>query len=126
MQLSVPSRRRARPSLIPLIDVMLVLLFFFMLASSYVGYGRTRLELAPGGRASGGNEASVQRAVLLDDGRLKVGDSLLSTELAIASLKDAKEVRLSPAPGVPLQALLASWEQLAAGGVKVQLAEGAP
>ena len=127
MRLTVPARRHSRPSLIPLIDVMLVLLFFFMLASTYVGYSRTPLDLAPGGRASGAaNDPGVVRAVLLADGQLRIGDRLLSPALAIEQLKTAKEVRLSPAPGVPLQTLLAGWEQLAAAGVKVQLAEGAP
>ena len=127
MRLSVPVRRSSRPSLIPLIDVMLVLLFFFMLASTYAGYNRTLLDLAPGGRASGlTNDPDVVRAVLLADGQVRVGDALYSPQLAIEELRSAKEVRLSPAPGVALQTLLSGWEQLAAGGVKVQLAEGAP
>lgn len=125
MQLSVPARRSTRPSLIPLIDVMLVLLFFFMLASTYAGYSRTKLDLAPGGRAAGlANDPDVVRAEVLADGQIKVAGTLLSPALAIARLKPAKEVRLSPAPGVPLQTLLAGWEQLSAAGVKVQLAEG--
>jgi biopolymer transport protein ExbD len=113
--------------LIPLIDVMLVLLFFFMLASTYVDYGRTPLELAAGGRAAGSaDDAGVVRAVLLDDGRLKVDGGVFELSSAAATLRAAKEVRLAPAPGVPLQTLLAGWEQLAAAGVKVQLAEGSP
>ena len=126
MRLSAPGRRRSRPSLIPLIDVMLVLLFFFMLANTYVDYGRTRLELAPGGRASGlGNEADVVRVVVTDDGQLRVGVALLSPAQAVERLRRAKDVRLSPAPGVALQTLLAGWEQLKAAGVNVQLSEAA-
>ena len=126
MRLSAVSRRQAKPSLIPLIDVMLVLLFFFMLASSYVGYSRTALSLAPGGRSNGQPDApDMVRAMLLADGQIKIGDALFSPVLAIEELKKAKEVRLSPAPGVALQSLLAGWQQLAAAGVNVQLAEGA-
>lgn len=126
MRLSAPARRRTRPSLIPLIDVMLVLLFFFMLANTYVDYGRTRLELAPGGSAAGlGSSPDVMRAVLFDDGQLRIGDALLSPAQAIAQLRSAKEVQLSPAPGVPLQTLLAGWEQLRAAGLNVQLSEAA-
>lgn len=127
MRLSAPPRRHTRPSLIPLIDVMLVLLFFFMLASTTIGYSRTRLELATGGRgASATPETGVVRAVLLDDGRLRIGNELLAPALAIEQLRDAKEVRLAPAPGVALQTLLDGWQRLAAAGVKAQLAEGAP
>lgn len=121
------ARRRTRPSLIPLIDVMLVLLFFFMLASTYVTYNRTLLQLAPGGRGNAAaTEPDVVRVVLLADGRMRVDGSLLSAAEATARLKSAKDVRLSPAPGVPLQVLLAGWENLGAAGVKVQLAEGTP
>lgn len=127
MKLNVSQRRRARPSLIPLIDVMLVLLFFFMLATTYVGYSRTPLKLAPGGRASAGpGDPGVVSAVLLESGQLRIGAEVLSLTLAIQQLQQAKEVRLSPAPGVALQALLAGWESLAAAGIKAQLAEGAP
>lgn len=126
MRLSTAPRRNLRPSLIPLIDVMLVLLFFFMLASSYVGYSRTPLNLAPGGRsASAVDEPGVVPVELLADGQLRLGAELLSAEQAIERLKSAKEVRLSPAPGVPLQTLLAGWDRLAAAGLPVQLAEGA-
>jgi len=125
MRLARPQRRNTRPSLIPLIDVMLVLLFFFMLASTYVDYGRTPLELAAGGRAAGAaDDPGVVNAVLLDDGRLRIDGGLFELSLAASMLSTAKEVRLAPAPGVELQTLLAGWEQLAAAGVKVQLAEG--
>ncbi len=123
MRLTVPTRRMARPSLIPLIDVMLVLLFFFMLASSYVGYSRTQLELAPeAGREGPAESPDVVSAVLLVDG----GARLFSLNRAITELRAAREVRLSPAPGVPLQVLLAGWEQMGAAGIKVQLAEALP
>lgn len=126
MRLSNAPRRNLRPSLIPLIDVMLVLLFFFMLASTYVGYSRTPLNLAPGGRsASAADDPGVVQVELLADGQLRLGGVLLSAEQAIEELKAAKEVRLSPAPGVPLQTLLLGWDRLAAAGVPVQLAEGA-
>ncbi len=127
MRLTVPTRRMARPSLIPLIDVMLVLLFFFMLASSYVGYSRTQLELAPeAGREGPAESPDVVSAVLLVDGQVRIGARLFSLNRAITELRAAREVRLSPAPGVPLQVLLAGWEQMGAAGIKVQLAEALP
>lgn len=125
MRLATPARRNLRPSLIPLIDVMLVLLFFFMLASTYVEYSRTPLNLAPGGRSTNAaDDPGVMQVELLADGQLRLGGTLMSAEQAIEQLKTAKEVRLSPAPGVPLQTLLLGWDRLAAAGVPVQLAEG--
>ncbi len=126
MRVGTLQRRSSRPSLIPLIDVMLVLLFFFMLVSTYTDYRRTPLELAPGGRAAGDADApGVVRAVLLDDGRLRIDGELFELASATSILRAATEVRLAPASGVSLQTLLVGWEQLATAGVKVQLAEGA-
>jgi biopolymer transport protein ExbD len=126
MRLAPARTRSKRPSMIPLIDVMLVLLFFFMLASSYVDYARKPLQIAPGGPPAGGaDDPGVVRAELLGDGRLKVDGALFDLAEATRSLSAAREVRLAPAPGVSLQTLLAGWEQLSAAGVRVQLAEGA-
>lgn len=126
MRLSVPQRRRTRPSLIPLIDVMLVLLFFFMLASSYAEHGRMRLELAPDARPGAGATGDTLRVELMAGGALRIAGQLQPLAAALPALQAATEVRLSPAPGVPLQSLLDTWQQLRAAGVKAQLAEAAP
>lgn len=129
MRLGAPRRPSARLSLIPLIDVMLVLLFFFMLVTSYVDVGRTRLELAPAGRAGPGGTGQDAQATVLADGRLGFeGEWLGAAELA-ARLRErapASELSLVPAPGVPLQALIASWEALKAEGVAARLGAAAP
>ena len=129
MQLGRPQRRRFKLSLIPLIDVMLVLLFFFMLATSYVDVGRTKLDLAPDGRAgAGGDELSAQVTVF-DDGQLRYAGSTRPLADWLAELKalpPSTELRLAPAPGVSLQGLIAAWEQLQAAGVRAQLAGGTP
>jgi len=129
MQLGLPRRPRPRLSLIPLIDVMLVLLFFFMLATSYVDVGRTRLDLAPAGRAgAGGNELSAQ-ATVFDDGQLRYAGSTRPIADWVPELKAlpaGTQLSLVPAPGVSLQGLIAAWEQLQAAGVAVRLGAGAP
>ena len=68
----------------------------------------------------------MTRVVVLDDGRLRIGDRVLPAEQAIAELRTASEVRLSPAPGVALQTLLAGWETLKGAGIAAQLAEARP
>ena len=129
MQLGLPRRPRSKLSLIPLIDVMLVLLFFFMLATSYVDVGRTRLDLAPAGRAGmGGNELSAQ-ATVFDDGQLRYSGSTRPIPDWVAELKAlpaGTQLSLVPAPGVSLQGLIAAWEQLQAAGVAARLGAGAP
>ncbi|MDP3856200.1 MAG: biopolymer transporter ExbD [Stagnimonas sp.] len=129
MRLGPARRPRARISLIPLIDVMLVLLFFFMLVTRYVEVGRTRLELAPAGRAgAGGSERSVQ-AQVLDGGLLRYGGEtgpLPELLPLLKALPAGSELSLAPAPGVSLQVLIAVWEQLQAEGIRSQLAAGAP
>lgn len=117
----------ARPSLIPLIDVMLVLLFFFMLVSSYGGERRTTLQLAPAmARGAPASEAQPQPVLLEANGEFRIGSARLSLTDAIDALRTAKAVRLSPAPDVTLQTLLSGWEQLSAAGIAVTLAEAAP
>lgn len=134
MRLGAPRRARSRLSLIPLIDVMLVLLFFFMLVTSYVDVGRTKLELAPAGRAGPGGTGLDAQATVLSDGRLGFeGEWLGAAELAARMRErsnvgngDRPELSLVPAPGVPLQALIAAWEALKAEGVAARLGAAAP
>lgn len=129
MRLGAPRRARSRLSLIPLIDVMLVLLFFFMLVTSYVDVGRTKLELAPAGRAGPGGTGLDAQATVLSDGRLGFeGEWLGPADLAARMRTRAADAELSlvPAPGVPLQALIAAWEALKAEGVAAKLGASAP
>ena len=127
MRLTTPLRRTARPSLIPLIDVMLVLLFFFMLVSSYGGEHRSILQLAPAmARGVAASEARLQQVQLQADGQFRIGSEQLGLPAAIDALRTANTVRLTPASDTTLQTLLSGWEQLSAAGLAVTLAEAAP
>jgi biopolymer transport protein ExbD len=129
MRLTLARRPRSRLSLIPLIDVMLVLLFFFMLATSYVEVERTRLELASGGRPGSGGSDEAAVAVVLEQGLLRYGGEVRPLPELLPQLRalpaDA-ELRLTPAPGLSLQALLAAWQQLRAEGIAAKLGTSAP
>ena len=127
MRLTTALRRTARPSLIPLIDVMLVLLFFFMLVSSYGGERRTVLQLAPATAAAASTSAVQSQNVQLQaNGQFLIGSERLGLAGAVEALRTAKAVRLSPASDTTLQTLLSGWEQLSAAGIAVTLAEAAP
>lgn len=131
-----PLRTRARRrgiSLTPLIDVVFILLVFYMLASTFTDWRALPLELgrptdqasAAAAQAATGREEAG--ALLLDvaadrlrlSGRPLADDELLP---ALAALDGGagpagRRFILRPAPGVPLQRLVAVMDILAAAGV---------
>jgi biopolymer transport protein ExbD len=114
-------RRRAVISLTPLIDVVFILLVFFMLASSFLDW--RSIDLAP--PASAGAGSAMTGAMLLEireDG-LRLGGHVLpmaEVERRIgARLKEAPDQRvlIKPADGVALQATVDVLDRLSAIGV---------
>ncbi|ROH93187.1 biopolymer transporter ExbD [Stagnimonas aquatica] len=129
MRLALARRPRSRLSLIPLIDVMLVLLFFFMLATSYVQVERTRLELAAADGPGTGADQAPAVAVVLEQGLLRYQGQVRPLAEWLPQLRTLPangELLLSPAPGVSLQVLLSAWETLRAEGVAAKLGTAAP
>lgn len=114
--------RRARISLTPLIDVVFILLVFFMLASSFLDWRAIDLSAPP---ASGGNQ-SLKGAMLVDiraDG-LRFGAQPMDLEAIAARvaerLRDEPDQRIliRPAQGVPLQRAIDVLDRLAEGGAQ--------
>ena len=125
MQLERPAPRRRSPiGLTPLIDVVFILLLFFMLASSL-----TRLHaVALQSQSADGEQSTAPPALLLRvqaDGRLDLnGKPLAAGELRAAltswlTRRPDLSVIVQPADRVNLQALLQVFDQLAASGVPV-------
>jgi biopolymer transport protein ExbD len=114
-------RRRPGIGLTPLIDVVFILLVFFMLASSFLDW-RT-ISLAPPTGASA--EATMEGAYLVeireDDVRLAgqvVPLEAVADELARAVREDDNaRVLLKPEAGVALQRAITVLETLTAAGV---------
>jgi biopolymer transport protein ExbD len=115
-----PSRRLI--SLTPLIDVVFILLFFFMLASQLTRLHSLPID-APG---PGSSDTAAERALLLrirPDGSLDLnGEPLGEAELGpriARQLRQAPELRVlvQPADPVPLQTTLRLFDVLAAAGV---------
>ncbi|WP_421708781.1 ExbD/TolR family protein [Algihabitans sp.] len=129
-QASVPSpqrlaskaaRRRALISLTPLIDVVFILLIFFMLASSFLDWRAIELN-APAQAAAG---TSVEGALLVEvrSDSLRLSGETVSLD-ALASriatrLETAPDQRVlvRPASGVALQQAVAVLDRLKAVGV---------
>ena len=138
MKLAVAARARRRPSLIPLIDVMLVLLFFFMLAGATVNYGRTRVEftlpaavstVATSKGMAPRKAAVVQDAYVQADGFIIIDGQRYNVPGAVPvllALPKGIDLKLIPEPGLPLQTLLQLWERLRAEGIQSRLGAAKP
>ncbi|MEQ8344238.1 MAG: biopolymer transporter ExbD [Sneathiellaceae bacterium] len=134
------ARRRSLISLTPLIDMVFILLVFFMLASTFTDWNAIPFALSDTpqeGRPAGSADRPAERqpdagAVLLDVGRDQlrlsgrpVGDAELPARLAAlqagprgqAGPDAGRRVIVRPAAGVPLQRLVAVMDMLAAAGV---------
>ena len=122
-ELPVPSRRRLI-SLTPLIDVVFILLFFFMLASKLTQLYSVPLD-AP---ASAATEQAPERALLLRihaDGGLDLnGQTIRAADLAPTVGRWLEQtpglrVLIQPDDQVPLQTTLEAFDALADAGVPI-------
>ncbi len=118
-----PSRRRALISLTPLIDVVFILLLFFMLASSFSPLHSIVLN-AP---ASGRGAPSIEGALLVDvrrDGRIRFAGRYVTRKQLLAKIKAARanhpnrRVLVRPSHGVSLQDTVRILDLLSSAGVR--------
>lgn len=122
-------RRRNVISLTPLIDVVFILLVFFMLASSFLDWRVLEMNVAKAGRGSG-----LTGAMLVDlradgvrlSGRTLTTDALLSELSAVFQSDPERRVLIRPEAGVPLQNAVDLLDKIAAtGGHNVSFVPGA-
>ncbi len=114
-------RRRNLISLTPLIDVVFILLVFFMLASSFMDWRSVRL--TPPAMTGGGTDlaGTMLIDVRADDLRLS-GQVLALGDIVrrmgdIVRRKPGQVVIVRPAPGVSLQRTINVLDRLGAAGV---------
>ncbi len=116
------SRRRARIGLTPLIDVVFILLVFFMLASSFLD----ERAIAVGLPASSLGGASVEGALLIElraEGLRLSGAPVTAAQLTErlgvhAERNPDQRVLIKPAPGVSLQRAVALLDRVVAAGLR--------
>jgi biopolymer transport protein ExbD len=114
-------RRRARVSLTPLIDVVFILLVFFMLASSLLDWRSIELNTSAKAAATKSKSDSVIVDLLTDGIRIS-GETVALDTLAdrmrtrIEKTPDQR-VLLKPAPGVALQDAIVVLDRLTEAGV---------
>ena len=106
-RLSSPRRKRPLISLTPLIDVVFILLVFFMLASSVLDWRAINLE--PPVQTGAGTTDEPALLIEIESGGLSVAGSPITSEdltgkveTALAERPD-RPVLIAPASGIPLQ-----------------------
>jgi len=117
-------------SLTPLIDMVFILLVFFMLASSFLNWRAMPLNAGEPAGADNGPKGALLVQVRPDGLRL-AGHALALDAIAqrvAASLAETpgRRVLVEPAPGVPLQAAVTVLDRLAAAGARNLSLTGGP
>lgn len=129
LDVALPARRRAI-SLTPLIDVVFILLLFFMLSSTFLQWRQIDLSTSGGTAAE---EREVRRLHLFsEDGRFELNGHQYSSDDAAALAQLVASApgdlyALSVEPGITTQAMIRLLDALkAAGATHVSLTEAAP
>ena len=123
MRIDVPRRRPAGIRLTPLIDVVFILLVFFMLASSFMDWRGFDLGLpAADARADPDTRPIVVR--VLADGGFRLGgldvapDALASRVAGVLEESADRPVVVRADAGAPIQATVRALDRLHAGGIE--------
>lgn len=125
MQLPRPVRRRNSIVLTSLVDVMFVLLFFFMLAASAVERRAITVGLPVAAGATSGT-VGVARLDLIEAGHWTLDGAALGPAELTGRLRDSspRQVQIRPYPGVPAQALVDALGTVRAAGIELRLLAG--
>lgn len=124
MRLTAGRRRPAAEiSLTPLIDVVFILLIFFMLASSFLDWRAIGLQTAKLGSASGAASEGSVLVKLRADGGYQVSGERLTLEDFSERLKDLSgrepkpRIVVESEAGVPVQAVVKTVDMAAENGL---------
>lgn len=122
MRIARPARRKNSIVITSLVDVMFVLLFFFMLASSYLDWGSVDVNV--GGADSKSTmpvPGHVHHLQLLPHHQFTLdGKPVALSQLPSMLERDARVI-VQPQDGVPLQQMIDAIDQLKATGLALTL-----
>lgn len=123
MQISRSARKKSLISLTPLIDVVFLLLVFFMLASTFARYGGFDLSGGQSGAVRGANVSNLIVLRLLGSGHIEInGDRIALDELAdrLRALKKSNGLRVAikPLAGANVQDVVDVVERIRFNGVR--------
>lgn len=113
MRLDLPARKPASIGLTPLIDVVFILLVFFMLATRFIDLARQPLSVAVAGEERP-LDNSVMLIRVLSDSSIELNGKQMSLEQARQQLRDApaQPVYVDSAAEASLQAVLRVTDML--------------
>lgn len=130
MRIERPRSRKRLIGLTPLIDVVFILLIFFMLASNYLQWRSIELN-APAVQAAGSPMEGAILVRLRSDGGIDLNGETLSLESLIERCRDYLERRpdqhilVQPEGSVDLQRIVSVLDRLTeAGGANISLLRG--
>ncbi|WP_394689537.1 ExbD/TolR family protein [Hoeflea sp.] len=89
MQVDLPIRRQSRLSLTPLIDVIFLLLLFFMLTSTFSRY--SEVSLAGGGSGESGAASRPDVILSVTEGELKLNGNPEPLDSVVSRLEELKQ-----------------------------------
>ncbi|SNY92709.1 biopolymer transport protein ExbD [Cohaesibacter sp. ES.047] len=127
MRLTMPTRRRSIVGLTSLIDVIFLLLLFFMLTSTFSKF--SQFDLGVAGVGSGAGERPKLIVAVSRDGSVRLNGqpaeiAALNDEIATFTEKGVESAVVVPRDGVKLQELVTVLETLKRSGLsKVSLAD---
>lgn len=122
MRIAAPPRRSRRLPMTALIDVVFILLFFFMLASSQVSWRNLPLSLGGKVRMADTQPGELWWLRVEADGTLRLNDHEVAPDLLIGKLRQHQgRLSVSAEPGVKLQQLVDVLDQVRATGVQVSV-----
>lgn len=127
MRIARPARRKNSIVITSLVDVMFVLLFFFMLASSYLDWGAVDVNIGGGdSKNTLPVPGHVHQLQLLPGAQLRLDGKPVVLSQLVATLERDARVVIQPQAGVPLQELISVIDPLKAAGVSLTLGRVAP
>lgn len=125
MRIDLPARRQRRLSLTPLIDVIFLLLLFFMLSSTFSRYAEVRLSGGGTGAPAAQSQADAILSIGLESLRLN-GEPLALAEIGprLEDLREAGAGRLLVLVGADAasQDFVAAMAEISRTGMPVSVA----
>lgn len=118
--LTIKARRRQLISLTPLIDVVFILLVFFMLASSFLDW--RSIDLNTPGTNRGGERLEGSLLIDIRPEGLRLGGQTLTPDALIARVQELlarqpdRRILIRPAEGVVMQETVTLLDRLTAAG----------
>ena len=121
------SRRVRELNLTPLVDIILMLVIFFMLSTSFVVSESMELTL-PSGKAKGHVSGDVMRLLITPQGQVQINNAMLNLDAVSGALADRlgknpdTKIAIFTTPGVSVQQLVAVLDEVyLTGGRNVQV-----